>query len=224
MFKLLLDKELKEIVGTTKFAVTFGVCAVLILLAFYVGARNYEVSRQEYEGAVVENLRQMEGLTDWGEIDHRIFLPPQPLAALVSGISNDIGRTVDMKSSGELRAEDSRFNEDPIFAIFRFLDLEFIFTIVLSLFAILFGYDAINGEKERGTLALSFANSVPRDQYVLGKLVGSFLALVVPLMIPIFSVTKFRTWIYQRHDALLGAVAGFPLGSPVFPGRFRRRL
>ncbi len=139
MFKLLLDKELKEIVGTTKFAVTFGVCAVLILLAFYVGARNYEVSRQEFEGSVVENMRQMEGLTDWGEIDHRIFLPPQPLAALVSGISNDIGRTINMQSRGELRAEDSRFIEDPIFAVLRFLDLEFIITIVLTLFAILFG-------------------------------------------------------------------------------------
>ncbi len=185
MFKLLLEKELKEIVGTTKFAVTFGVCAVLILLAFYVGARNYEVSRQEYEGSVVENTRQMEGLTDWKGIEHRIFLPPQPLAALVSGVSNDIGRTVNMEIRGELRSEDSRFNEDPIFAVFRFLDLEFIFSIVLSLFAILFGYDAINGEKERGTLALSFANSVPRDQYVLGKLVGSFVALVVPLLIPI---------------------------------------
>jgi ABC-type transport system involved in multi-copper enzyme maturation permease subunit len=56
---------------------------------------------------------------------------------------------------------------------------------VLSLFAILFGYDAINGEKERGTLRLSFANPVPRDQYILGKIVGSFLALIVPLMIPI---------------------------------------
>ncbi len=185
MFKLILDKELREIVGTTKFAVTFGVCAVLILLAFYVGARNYEVSRQEYEGAVVENTRQMEGLTDWADIDHRIFLPPQPLAALVSGVSNDIGRTVNMASRGELKSEDSRFNEDPIYAVFRFLDLEFIFTIVLSLFAILFGYDAINGEKERGTLALSFANSVPRDQYILGKVVGSLLALVVPLMIPV---------------------------------------
>lgn len=185
MFKLLLEKELKEIVGTTKFAVTFGVCAVLILLAFYVGARNYEVSRQEYEASVVENTRQMEGLTEWTGIEHRIFLPPQPLAALVSGISNDIGRTVNMEIRGELRSEDSRFNEDPIYAVFRFLDLEFIFSIVLSLFAILFGYDAINGEKERGTLALSFANSVPRDLYVLGKLVGSFLALVVPLMIPI---------------------------------------
>lgn len=185
MFKLVLEKELKEIIGTTKFAVTFGVCAVLILLSFYVGARNYQVSREAYDASIVEDLQQMEGLTDWRFVNHRIFLPPRPLTALVSGISNDIGRTIPVRARGELRSHDSRFNEDPIFAVFRFLDLEFIFAIVLSLFAILFGYDAINGEKERGTLALSFANSVPRDQYLLGKLVGSFLALIVPLMIPI---------------------------------------
>jgi ABC-2 type transport system permease protein len=185
MFKLILDKELREIIGTTKFAVTFGVCAILILLAFYVGARNYQVSRSEFEAAQVANLKQMEGLTDWRQIEHRIFLPPQPLASLVSGVSNDIGRTVSVQSRGELKSSGSRFNEDPIYAVFRFLDLEFIFTIVLSLFAILFGFDAVNGEKQRGTLRLSFANAIPRDQYILGKVVGSFIALVVPLLIPI---------------------------------------
>ncbi|MFQ5568711.1 MAG: ABC transporter permease subunit [Rhodothermales bacterium] len=185
MFRLVVEKELREIIGTTKFAVTFGVCSVLLLLAFYVGARNYQVSRAEYDAAQTENLRQMEGLTDWNQVTHRVFLPPQPLATLVSGISNDIGRTTEMRGRGELRAENSRFNEDPIYAVFRFLDLEFIFGIVLSLFAILFAYDAINGEKERGTLRLSFANAVPRDKYILGKLVGSFLALAVPLLVPI---------------------------------------
>ena len=185
MLKLLIEKELRDIVGSTKFAVTFGVCAVLILLAFYVGVRNYEVGRAEYEAAYQENLTQMEGLTDWGRVDHRIFLPPQPLAALVSGVSNDVGRTIEVRTRGELRAEDSRFNSDPIYAVFRFLDLEFIFTIVLSLFAILFGYDAVNGEKERGTLRLAFANAVPRDRYILGKIGGAFLALVVPLLVAI---------------------------------------
>lgn len=185
MLKLIIEKELKEILGSTKFVVTFGVCAVLLLLAFYVGARNYQVNRAEYEAAVAENVKQMEGLTDWRRIDHRIFLEPQPLAALVTGISNDIGRTTEMRTRGDLHSENSRFNEDPLFAVFRFLDLEFIFGVVLSLFAILFGYDAINGEKERGTLRLSFANSVPRDKYILGKLAGSFLSLSIPLLIPI---------------------------------------
>ncbi len=186
MFKIILEKELREILGTTKFALTFGVCALMILLAFYVGAENYRTSQRQYETSVAENLNQMEGLTWWANIDHRLFLPPQPLASLVSGISNDIGRTTEIRVYySELTPRGTRFNENPIFAVFRFLDLEFIFGVVLSLFAILFGYDAINGEKERGTLRLTFSNSVPRDQYILGKLVGSLLALIVPLMIPI---------------------------------------
>lgn len=185
MLRLIIDKELREIIGSTKFAVTFGVMSLLILLAFYVGARNYQVSLEEYEAAVAENVKQMEGLTDWRRVDNRIFLRPQPLTALVSGISNDIGRTVEINANWEPRSEDSRFNEDPIYAVFRFIDLEFVFSIVLSLFAILFAYDAVNGEKERGTLRLAFANAVPRDRYILGKLIGSFLALAIPLLVPI---------------------------------------
>ncbi|MCG8608859.1 ABC transporter permease [bacterium] len=186
MFKLIVEKKLREIIGSAKFAFSFAICSALILLTFYIGARNYQVSVSRYEAAKAENLRQMEGLTDWVRVNnHRVFLPPQPLEVLVSGISNDIGRTIEVQGRGELTANDSRFNDDPIFAVFRFLDLDFIFQIVLSLFAILFAYDAINGEKERGTLRLSFANAIPKDKFILGKLVGSFTALSVPLLIPI---------------------------------------
>ncbi len=185
MLKLIIEKELREMIGSTKFAITFGVCALLIILAFYVGARNYQVSRAQYEAAIAENFRQMEGITDWLMVEHQIFLPPHPVATLVTGISNDIGRNIQMYGQGELAAEDSRFNDDPIFAVFRFLDLDFIFQIVLSLFAILFAYNAINGEKEQGTLRLTFANAVPKDSYILGKICGSFIALAVPLLIPI---------------------------------------
>ncbi|MGH7491312.1 MAG: ABC transporter permease [bacterium] len=188
MLRLIIEKELREIIGSTKFAVTFGVTSALILLAFYVGARNYQVSREQYEAARKENLRQMEGQTDWLMVrNHRIFLPPLPLAVLVSGIANDVGRTIEVAGRGELVPQESRFNEDPIFAMFRFLDLDFVFQIVLSLFAILFAYDAINGEKERGTLRLSFANHVPRSTFILGKICGSFLALGVPLLIPLLA-------------------------------------
>ena len=58
-------------------------------------------------------------------------------------------------------------------------------SLVLSLFAILFAYDAVSGEKERGTLRLSFANNLPRGIFILGKIFGSFLALAVPLLVPI---------------------------------------
>ena len=202
MLRLLIDKELREIIGSTKFAVSFGVCSGLILLAFFMGARNYQASMAQYQAATAENLRQLEGLTDWLSVrDYRIFLPPQPLAALVSGISNDIGRTVEINGRGDLDAHDSRYGDEPIYAIFRFLDLEFVFQIVLSLFAIVFAYDSINGEKERGTLRLTFANAVPKATYILGKLIGSYLALAVPLLIPLIL------------GSLLLVVIGIPLSG-----------
>ncbi len=186
MIRLVIEKELREIIGSKKFTITFGVCTVLILLTFYVGAKNHQLNLARYKAAKAENLRKMEGLTDWIRVNsHRIFLPPQPLEALVTGVSNDIGRTIEMRGRGELASVDSRFNDDPIFAVFRFLDLDFIFQIVLSLFAILFAFNAINGEKERGTLRLSFASAVPKDKFILSKLIGSFLALGIPLLIPI---------------------------------------
>ncbi len=184
MLRTIIDKEIRDLLRSTKFVYTFAVCAVLILLSFYIGASNYQTSVTHHEAARAENLRQLEGLTDWLNVEqHRIFLPPQPLAALVTRISNDIGRTTEVEARGELTAHDSRFNEEPIFAVFRFLDLRFIFQIVLSLLAILLGYDAISGEKERGTLRLALANAVPRWKYILGKLIGLFSTLSVSLLV-----------------------------------------
>ena len=186
MLRTIVEKEIRDLIGSTKFVITFGVCAVLILLVFCVGAHNHKLAVAQYEASKAENLRQMEGLTDWFSLEqYRIFLPPQPLASLVHGISNDIGRTAEVKTRGELNPENSRFNEDPIYAIFRFLDLGFIFQVVLSLFAILLGHDAISGEKERGTLRLTFANAVPRATYIIGKLIGAFLTLSLSLLVAI---------------------------------------
>lgn len=202
MLPLIIAKELRDIIGSAKFTLTFGVCSLLILLSFYVGGRNYQVNREHYEAATRENLRKLEGLTDWMSVrDFRIYLPPQPIASIVMGISNDIGRTAEIRGRGEVRPEDNRYGDDPIYAVFRFLDLDFVFQIILSLFAILFAYDAVSGEKERGTLRLSFANPVPRGTYIIGKLLGSFLGAGLPLLIPI----------------LLGCIVLIALGVPMTP-------
>jgi ABC-type transport system involved in multi-copper enzyme maturation permease subunit len=185
MFRLIFIKELKDIIQSSRFTISFAVCSVLIILSFFMGAQNYLASQSQYEAAIQENRNQIAANTEWIMVQHTIMLPPQPLMALVNGISNDIGRNIDMSGRGELQAENTRFNDEPIFAIFRFMDLEFIFGIILSLFAIIFAYDAINGEKVSGTLKLCFANSVSRASFIGGKLLGSFVGLSVALLIPI---------------------------------------
>lgn len=186
MLRLLIDKEIREMVGSPKFVVTFGVCAFLIVVSFYVGGLRHKLNLTQYQASRAEQVRALEGVTDWMDVDEvRVFLPPQPLAALVSGVSNDIGRTASIGGRGDVPIEDSRYNEDPIYAMFRFMDLEFIFTVVLSMFAILLGYDAISGEKERGTLRLSFANALPRSTFILGKILGSYITLTLSILVAV---------------------------------------
>ena len=201
MLGILIEKELRERIRSRAFAVTFGVCAVLIVLTFYIGACHYQVSVERWQAAQSENLRKMEGLTDWLRVEHHIYLPPDPLSALVTGITNDVGRTIEMYGRGELTAEGSRYGEDPIYAVFRFLDLDFAFQVILSLFAVLLAFNAVSGEKEQGTLRLAMANAVPRSTFILGKLAGTFLALGLPLLIPILL------------GCLLLMLMGVPLGG-----------
>jgi len=185
MFKTIVIKEIRDITKSKKFLMSFLAAALLIILSFYVGGRWYQLNQQRYEAALAGNLRQMEGITDWIMVKHHIFLPPQPLAALVNGVDNDIGRNIEMFGQGELESSDSRFSGDPVFAMFRFLDIEFIFSVVLALFAIMFGYNAVNGEKEAGTLRLVFANAVPKAHFILGKMTGVLLTVIIPLLLPI---------------------------------------
>ena len=100
MYSILIKKELQQIISSNKFAISFIVSSILILMTFYIGARNYQVNKDQYEAAKRENIRGMDGVTDWRMINHKIFLPPQPLASLVNGISNDIGRNIAEKNTG----------------------------------------------------------------------------------------------------------------------------
>lgn len=186
MLKLILYKELREITGSLKFTATFAICSLLIILSFFIGIKNYQSGVDEYNASKAAELSKFATVKDWNSLPrHSVYLPQEPLASLVMGISNDIGKTAVLFDTSYQAFRDSTYSEQTVFAVFRFLDLEFVFMIVLSLFAILFTFDAVNGEKERGTLRLSFANPVPRATYILGKIIGSFIALGLPLLVPL---------------------------------------
>jgi ABC-type transport system involved in multi-copper enzyme maturation permease subunit len=52
----------------------------------------------------------------------------------------------------------------------------------MSLLALLFSYDAIAGERERGTLRALLANSMPRSVLLLAKILSGFICLMLPLV------------------------------------------
>ncbi|MFC1495500.1 ABC transporter permease [Thermodesulfobacteriota bacterium] len=185
MIATLIEKELKAILLSPKFIAVFAVCSILILLSIYVGIEEYRTSMAHYETVNAQVDQQMRDETNWAGLRPSETRYPDPMQIFVSGINNDIGRQAAISSTGSIKLRNSNYSENIIFAVFRSMDLMFIVQIVLSLFAILFTYDAINGERESGTLKLSFANPVPRGGYIIAKLIGSWLGLVIPLLIPV---------------------------------------
>jgi ABC-type transport system involved in multi-copper enzyme maturation permease subunit len=84
----------------------------------------------------------------------------------------------------------------PILAVFGDVDLSFVVKIILSLFVILLTYDAISGEKERGTLKLTLANDISRSTVILGKILGGFSVILVAFILPLLLGLAFMMGFY----------------------------
>ncbi|MCY3724519.1 MAG: ABC transporter permease subunit [Candidatus Poribacteria bacterium] len=65
------------------------------------------------------------------------------------------------------------------------VDWGFIIGYVLSLLALLFTFDTISGERERGTLRLMLANSIPRHTVLIGKFLGALLSVSIPFILAV---------------------------------------
>jgi len=210
MLGTIIQKELKSYISSPKFVVTFLVCTLLILLSVWVGIKDYQAGVARYEASLQLNEMSLQEQT-WENMGTRAYRQPDPMQIFVSGVHNDIGRFSGIQERQEIKLRNSMYSDSSIFALFRFVDFAFIVQMVLSLFAILFTYDAINGERESGTLQLTFANPVPRARFILGKLVGSWLGLVIPLLIPILLavllVMLMRVPMTPLHWQKLGGLA-----------------
>ncbi len=84
-----------------------------------------------------------------------------------------------------LRLAGSRADSNPLYGVFGPFDILYLFKVIASLFALLFMYDAVSGEKESGALRLVFANAVPRRSVLAGKILGRLACALVPLVTPL---------------------------------------
>ena len=73
--------------------------------------------------------------------------------------------------------------ERSIMPDFTKIDWGFVTAVLLSFMSILFTFDAISGEQERGTLRLMLANSISRNTVICGKFLGAFFSIAIPFLI-----------------------------------------
>jgi ABC-type transport system involved in multi-copper enzyme maturation permease subunit len=183
MWTIIAEKELRDHLQSTRFLVAASVTALLIVTSIWLGIAHYKARVAQYEQGVQMMLDLATQQTNWMMVSASAWRKPDAMEIFTNGVNSDIGRYSDIGSWRDVRLVRSEYSDDPMLAAFQFLDPAFVVLIVLSLVAILFTYNAVNGEKEGGTLKLVFANKLSKADYILGKLTGSWLAILAPVLI-----------------------------------------
>jgi len=153
----------------------------LFALAVTLFSVNAFISSKEYHRELVSHSKSFAEHSTYGSGGASVDKNPNPLAFTIDGQSRSQDRTLDIRRTGDIAPGGVLYRENYLLQEFEVMDWAFIIKLLFSIFAILFTFDAICGEKEKGTLALVCSNSVPRGNIIVGKYLGAILTLIVPL-------------------------------------------
>lgn len=171
MLKTIVKKEIQNNIFSFRFLTSLAMLLVIVLVTVFVLTSDYLKKIDEYSQRQTEIQNYMKSYAHFNRIQNiiRPAQPPIPFYSLIRGISSDVNL--------------DEFDDDPLPVMFPLIDLVFVVTILMSLVALIFSYDAVSGEKEDGTLKLMLANEFSRSKVILGKIFGGVLTLLIPFLL-----------------------------------------
>ena len=186
MIWTIAKRELHSNVITFRFLVSLILSLALITASAYMFAGDYRVRLEKYNRNVKDNElpyeRRFGGIKVHCQIQSGAERFPSPLGFLSIGSDKQLGNTISEISFKNVPREAvGQSGGNFLMDMFPSLDMALIIRVVLSLLALLLAYDAISGEREMGTLAVTLSNSVPRHHVLLGKLLGGMVSIAIPL-------------------------------------------
>ncbi|HXX64785.1 MAG TPA: ABC transporter permease subunit [Bacteroidota bacterium] len=175
MLRLIIRKELHDNFLNVRFLAACAISLVLILASIVVLARSEGERERDYQSRVAEQEDFVDHFSHWNRLSwmSQQRREPSHLRALVLGIDDE--------------AQQENFISNPLPVLLSRLDFVSIVTIVMSLIAILFSYNAICGEREAGLLRLLLASGVPRRKLLVGKFLGGLISVTVPFTISVLA-------------------------------------
>lgn len=198
MIGTIAKREFLENIFSFRFAVGLALCLVLIISSAYVLTRDYEQRLSHYNEAVSAHREELRKVKVYSRLKVTVDRAPEPLSIFCLGFDRQIGNTVtvshgdvpDLMAGSEIMPDvivTGYGRSNPLLLVFPSLDIAFVIQVVLSLLALLFAYDTISGERERGTAALMLSNSVSRGKVLLGKYIGGMASLSIPFLAGLLS-------------------------------------
>ncbi|HUU17596.1 MAG TPA: ABC transporter permease subunit [Sedimentisphaerales bacterium] len=184
MLKTLIKKEITATVLDMRFVIAALLCVVLIPLGMYVSRKDYELRLAAYQREHQE-YRQRYGKKVTWDVEAQGLRPPSILSIFASGVDPFMPDKIMTARSGLFRTVKEPIADHPHSFLFGKADFLFNVMFIVSLAALIFTFNSISGEREKGTLRLMIANAIPRNRILLSKVVGNYVALLIPFIISV---------------------------------------
>lgn len=182
MIRLILEKELRLTLLTFRFAA----CSLLLLLlmAASTGVLVLDWRQQvdRFEAGSREAARRVQQATAYVAVTLQVERRPDVLKLINQGIGDHFGRAVTVSGKYDVPRVLAETSESSAGRGLLPVDFSHLVGILLSLVALVFTYDLINGDRAQGTLQMTLAGSVPRSRLLFGKYLGALLGLLAPFM------------------------------------------
>ena len=187
-------RELYDNLNSLRFALATVLLLGLMLTNAVVHLREQPARIQRYLTTVTDARNALEARADsLYELARKgpgkLYKKPSPLHFCAEGGDPFLSSVVQsdsyfwenegLKSFWQMRYPSAAPNLTNIRPDVTKIDWAFVIGYVLSLIALLFTFDAIAGERERGTLRLMLANSVPRHTVLIGKFLGALVSISI---------------------------------------------
>jgi ABC-type transport system involved in multi-copper enzyme maturation permease subunit len=206
----IVRKELLVNLQSLRFLIGLVVSALMMGIVGYVLVGDYAARVQKYVADVQEHRETLAQTKVYSMVAVVVDIPPSPLSVFSRG-SQDLPTSVHVSpyhvpsliDEGGGSASISLWGtsshpDNPLLRMFTSIDLGFVISTILSLFAVMLLFDSFSGEREQGTLKLILAASAGRVHLLAGKFLGALVTLAIPLTVGFLEVMILWT----LHPAL----------------------
>ena len=187
-------RELYNNLNSLRFALTTVLLLALMLTNAVRHIREHPKRIQKYRDAATESVDRLTSHANTSlyrlaqQGPGTLYKKPSPLHFCAEGGETLLpdrveGGTRSQTNLWELAYPDTNINMMNVGPDVSQVDWTFIVGYVLSLIALIFTFDAISGERERGTLRLMLANSIPRHTVLIGKFLGALISMNIPFIL-----------------------------------------
>ena len=227
----IIKREFLDHLSSLRFALTVLIMVALMVTNAVVHLQTHPAKVRKYSENVTTSRNELQSQTDLYSLLQEgpgaLHKRPSPLTFIAAGREaflpgqgtnnwgswrKEVFPGVSVKSIWSLDYSTVNPNVRDLRPEATTIDWVFVITYLLSFIPLLFTFDALSGERERGTLRLCLANPISRPALLVGKFLGTLLTVLLPFY---FAVLLNLTMISTDSWTQFGAADWGRLGMIV---------